>query len=347
MMDRINASIGPVVPAALWFFVACTPAPAPSTDSGSDVGFTSFTVLDSTRNLRPVQVSMWYPSSQDGSKKLTLADYSRAITVEGTAAAVTPDVAAAGARELRDYLVSLGSTPDGAGNALGMKLTAHEDARGPRSRLPVIVFALGKDESPVLHADLAETIAARGFLVVTAPTVGTRRRTTTWEAEDVFTHSADLNLALRTSAERGWGDTTRLAFLGYSYGSGAAVLLAEEHSATRGMVILDGSIAFRDRLSTFREALGRKRLTVPVLYLGARNDARQDQSLLKTIAPHAVVTLSDSTGHLDFTTLALVATQPGFEGFMRLGDDLLPAGVVYARVKEAVLEFMTKNVLRD
>jgi hypothetical protein len=33
-------------------------------------------------------------------------------------------------------------------------------------------------------------------------------------------------------------------------------------------------------------------------------------------------------GHLDFSTLAFVAARPGFEGFTRLGDDLLPPGVV-------------------
>ncbi len=272
---------------------------------------------------------------------MTLADYSRAITVEGTSTVVTPEVAAAGARELENYLVSLGATRKGAGEALGMSLSAREGVTRPQSPLPTVVFALGKDESPVMHADLAERIAARGFVVVTVPTVGTRRRATSWAPEDVLTHAADLDFALRSVARSRWSDTTRLAAIGYSYGAGAAVLVAQQHLGIRAVVILDGSIAFRDRLPTFSEALAGARITTPLLYLGARNDSRVDLSLLREIAPHAAITLSDSTGHLDFTTLTLAATRPGFESFMRLGDDLLPPGVVYRRVADSVLAFLT------
>ena len=277
---------------------------------------------------------------------MTLADYAMSITVEGTATPVTPEIAAAGAHEMVDYLMSLGATQTGAESALGVSFSARDKAPLPRSPLPLVVYALGKDESPVLHADLAERIAARGFVVVTTPTVGTRRRATSWDPEDVFTHAADLDFALRTSAARGWGDTTRMTLIGYSYGSGAAALLGERHSGTRAIVFLDGSIAFRDRLPTFRAALSGKRVSAAVLYLGARNDVRQDQSLLRSVAPQAIVALSDSTGHLDFTTLALIATRPGFTGFMRLGDNLLPAGVVYERVVRSVLEFIARNATR-
>ncbi len=332
--------------AGLSLATACSGIPRqPEPGIASGVGYTQITLVDSARSLRPIQISLWYPSRDDGgSRPMTLAEYSRAITVEGTSVAVTPDVAAAGARELEGYLASLGATREGAHDALGMTLSAREDSPRPRSPLPTVVFGLGKDESAVMHADLAELVAASGFVVVTVPTVGTRSRATSWAVEDVSTHAADLDFALRTAARGGWSDTTRLAAIGYSYGSGAAVLFAQRHRGVRGLVLLDGSITFRDRLPTFREALSGVKVTAPVLYIGARNDARVDLSLLREIAPHAAVSISDSTGHLDFTTLAIVATRPGFEGFMRLGDELLPSGVAYRRVTRSVLAFIERHL---
>lgn len=305
------------------------------------VGYTLVEVADTARNMRPIHLSIWYPSTAgDSSRRMSLADYSHAIAVEGTATRVTPELAAAGVRELEDYLVSLGATRSGAHAATRMRLRAHAGAPRPGSPLPTVVIALGKDESPVMHADLAERIAARGHVVITVPTVGTARRATSWAAEDVLTHAADLEFALRRAVRDGWSDSTRMAVVGYSYGSGAAALLAQRHGGVRAMVLLDGSIAFRDRLPTFQEALAHVRISIPVLHLAARDDARLDLSLLRKVTEQPTVAISDSTGHLDFTTLALVATRPGFEGFMRLGDDLLPPGVVYERVVMRVIEFI-------
>jgi dienelactone hydrolase len=313
----------------------------PSTLGG--VGHMLLEVVDSARGMRPIHVSVWYPSRNlDLTPRMSLADYARTIAVEGTATPVTPELAAAGVRELEDYLVSLGATREGAQAASRTRLRAHSAAPRPTSPLPTVLFALGKDESAVLHADLAERIAARGYVVITVPTVGAAQRSTSWAAQDVRTHAADLEHALRRVVRDGWTDTTRMAVVGYSYGSGAAALLAQRYRNLRGMVLLDGSIAFRDRLPTFREALADVRIGIPVLHIAARDDARLDLSLLREIARQPKVVVSDSTGHLDFTTLALVATAPGFEGFMRLGDDLLPPGVMYERISLRVVEALER-----
>lgn len=309
----------------------------PSTPEG--VGHMLLEVVDSARGMRPIHLSVWYPSrAVDSAPGMSLADYARTIAVEGTATPLTPELAAAGVREFEDYLVSLGATREGAQAASRTRLRAQNAAPRPMSPLPTVVIALGKDESAVLHADLAERIAARGYVVITVPTVGAAQRATSWAAQDVRTHAADLELALRRAVRDGWSDTTRMAVIGYSYGSGAAALLAQRHRNLRGMVLLDGSIAFRDRLSTFREALADVRISTPVLLIAARDDARLDLSLLREITRQPTVVISDSTGHLDFTTLALVATAPGFEAFMRLGNDLLPPGVMYERIALRVVE---------
>jgi len=61
------------------------------------VGYALVEIVDSTRGMRPIHISVWYPSTDsDSANGMSLADYSRTIAVEGTANRVTPRLAAAG-----------------------------------------------------------------------------------------------------------------------------------------------------------------------------------------------------------------------------------------------------------
>jgi pimeloyl-ACP methyl ester carboxylesterase len=126
----------------------------------------------------------------------------------------------------------------------------------------------------------------------------------------VQTHFADLVYLLRHVRAQRLTPFEKVGVIGYSFGSGAAVLLGASHPEVTAMVSLDGSIGFVDRLPVYEAVPGFKpsRLCTPLLHLNVAGSQRNELRAVSTseCGDRYIASFSDGN-HLDFSTLGLLA----------------------------------------
>lgn len=295
---------------------------------------------------RPIQVYLWYPATPEagdpGEKRpLTLGDLVAWLGVEGSDDELDGDRAAAGRREFIDHFISVGADPDAAERLLAIEVLSRADAAAPPGRFPVVLLAAGHDGSPILHAAQAEHLASHGYVVLGAPGLGTEQRAMAFTPADVEAQVRDLAVVREYAREIPFAEAARPAIVGFSFGSGSALLLAARDTTIRAVVSLDGSIGFRDRLAMYRSAgYAGASVDVPILHLYARNDERVDLSALREARRPPLVATIDGAGHMDFTTVALFAAREPSFSTARLGGGAVDPQSVHALVLGATLSFL-------
>lgn len=298
---------------------------------------------------RPVRLLIWRPVASEGRAALSFGQYAELVGFEARERVDSPASAAArGRREMIEYLASLGADGEKAAAALELPMLARRGAPPTPGPFPLVVLAVGKDDSPVLHAVAGEYLASHGFVVVGAPGLGAEERGMQWTAADLEAQARDLAL-VRTWARTQRGiDAKRVAIVAFSFGSGPSLLAALRDSSIGAIVSLDGSIGFADRVPIHRELPDlAARLKIPVLHLNVAGAARNDLTLLRELAADLTIAGFAGAGHLDFTSLAsLTAAAPDLV-LARLGDDTWASpGNVHAAAMGLVRTFLESHLSR-
>lgn len=300
------------------------------------VGLDTILLRDSTRaftlegvppvrlEARPVRVLIWRPTIAASERPLRYGAYAELVGFEGRDRVVPAATGATrGRREMADYLISLGADSARAALALELPMLARYGASAEPGRFPLVLLAVGKDDSPVLHAVAGEYLASHGFVVVGFPGLGADQRAMQWTAADLRAQASDLAFVLNWARSVEGVQAERVGILAFSFGSGAALVAARHDSSIVAIVSFDGSIGFADRLSVHRAL---PELTggpgdVHVLHVNVSGIPRNDLTLLREIAGDLTIVGFPGAGHLDFTTLAsLSASVPGLT-LARLGDE--------------------------
>lgn len=322
------------LPAIVCALLASVPAPAqtPPLLAGMatgphDVGFSVVRTADPSRPFgpaaapvpRPIQISLWYPTAPGhDARRMLFRHYAGHVATEGKPRPLTDEAAREGIGEYVAYHESIGAPPEALAALMETPMLAAYDAPVAAGRHPVVLFAVGKDESPVQHAVLAEYLASHGYLVASVPTMGARTREMTFDQPSVEAHARDLAFLLAYLRRHPSADAGRTGALGYSFGAGAALILAMRDPGVRAVASLDGSVGFRDRTALFEASpLFRPgRMRAPFLHLNARGLERNDPRLIDALvcAPRTVASL-DGAEHLDFGSLGAIAGAfPDFRG---------------------------------
>jgi len=272
---------------------------------------------------RPVRVTVWRPAKARSRNPLSYGGYAELVGFEGRDQVDPAAAAARGRRELAEYLISLGADSAAAALSLQLPMLAGYGASAEPGRFPLVLLAVGKDDSPVLHAVAGEYLASHGFVVVGFPGLGADQRVMQWTAADLRAQASDLAFMLNWARSVEGVQVERVGILAFSFGSGAALVAARHDSSIVAIVSFDGSIGFADRLSVHRAL---PELTggpgdVHVLHVNVSGIPRNDLTLLREIAGDLTIVGFPGAGHLDFTTLAsLSASVPGLT-LARLGDE--------------------------
>jgi hypothetical protein len=289
--------------------------PAPSRPVGfrvdrlSDPARPFVPVQGGERGPRPVQAYVWYPAADPCPDPMVWGDVVEWVGVESSHARLDATRAEAGRSEFVAWMGSLGADTSAARQGLWFPLRACAGAAPDSGPNPLVLLTVGRDDSPAMHALLAEALAADGWVVLSAPGLGARERPMQFDAADIEAQVADLEALAAHAASLRFVDPLRPAVVGFSYGGGSAILYAMADTTVSAVVSLDGSIGFADRAPSYVSvpAWRPDHIAAPVLHLRAPDEDRMDLSALESLAAPVQVETVEGATHQDFTTLGPVS----------------------------------------
>ena len=266
----------------------------------------------STTHPRPMRIYVWYPAARAG-QHMRFGRY---------AALADDDVwPAAVAGNLRDRLKYSGqplarSLPPAAFTALLQRpVLAVENAAPAKARFPLIVIGQGIwFESPLALAALSEYLAGRGFVVATAPLVGTASPIVKVDRQDLETEVRDMEFVIARARRLSFVNPETLGVLGFDLGGMAGLILTMRNPDVDAFVSLGSDILFDhpSGLPKIAADYNPRALRVPWLhttpaFLATRPTGSKSESLFDQAAyAERFLLVPDGIAHADFTSYALV-----------------------------------------
>jgi dienelactone hydrolase len=177
------------------------------------------------------------------------------------------------------------ATPERVRALLDAPARAARGAGAAGKRAPLVLVASGRNAPAYLHAELAEALAAQGF-VVAVPTAAPSPEPFAQAAERLV---PDLERALERLKSEPDVDDSRVGFVGWSVGGVALAAVAAERPEVKAMVSLDSGLAY-DYGPELLARLAPRAFTaqVPLLHVDARGPARylvpREESYLRSRA---------------------------------------------------------------
>ena len=286
-------------------------------------------------HARPVRVYLWYPATAARrAPPLRFGRYAELADDD-----IWPAAIAGEARErLRFANGPLARSLSSADFAalLARPMRAVENAEPLPGPFPLLVFGLGLYyESPVTFAAFAEYLAGAGFVVATAPVVGSDVAIAKVDGQDLETHVRDLELVIARARALPFVHSNRLGVIGFDVGGMAGLVLTMRNRDVDAFVSLDAGIQYPHESGQPRAAPHYDALALRVPWLHAANLAdgppRPAEKSLFDEAVHSdrYWLRAPELGHADFTSYALVEGRGTVPGYWAAAT---PAGVAGHRV---------------
>ena len=261
---------------------------------------------------RPIRTYIWYPATTTRAEPIRFGRYAELADDD-----IWPEAIAGDLRQRLKFANgplarSLSETSYAA--LLARPMRAVENAAPLAGPFPLIVIALGLYyESPITFATTAEYLAGRGFVVATAPLVGTHTALVRLVVEDLETQVRDLELVIARARQFSFVDPERLGVMGFDQGGMAGVVLAMRNRDVDAFVSLDSGIQYPHASGLPRSSphYDPHALRVPWLHAASRADGPPRTDGAKSLFDEAVhserywLRIRD-LGHADFTSYGLV-----------------------------------------
>jgi dienelactone hydrolase len=230
-------------------------------------------------------------------------------------------------------------------------MRAVENAEPLNGPFALIVIGLGLYyESPITFSTTAEYLAGHGFVVATAPFVGTHVAVVKLDAQDLETQVRDLEFVIGRARQFAYVDSERLGVLGFDLGGMAGLVLTMRNRDVDAFVSLDSGIQVPHpsglpRSSTSYDPLA---LRVPWLHIAhPRNDQLAPGAQAKPLFDEVVHSnrywlKTAALGHADYTSYALVEGRGAAANYW---EPVTPARVAAHRaVADYVLQFFSAQL---
>jgi dienelactone hydrolase len=284
-------------------------------------------------HARPIRTYLWYPAEAAGrAQPLRFGRYAQLTDDDVWPAEISGEL-----RERLKYangpLARSMSAADYAA-LLARSMRAVENAEPLAGPFPLLVIGLGLYyESPITFASTAEYLAGRGFVVATAPLVGTQIAIGRLTVPDLETQIRDLEFVIARARQHSFVDAERLGVMGFDQGGMAGVVLTMRNRDVDAFVSLDSGIQYPHesglpRSSPSYDALA---LRVPWLHAANRGDGPPPAADPKSLFDEAVHSdrswlRTPSLGHADFTSYALVEGRGAAASYWEPATPLRAAG---------------------
>ena len=296
---------------------------------------------------RPLQFNIWYPAvKNDSMARMPYVEYVGWIGLIGRKGPLDDEIRNAGKSEFYRYFMSKGVPKEKLDLLLKMPTAVGRNAVEERGPFPVVLFAPGIGESPIMHTILCEVLASHGYLVLAIPSMGWSSREMRFTGSCVEAQMRDLEQAIAWLRDDPHADIRRLGIVGFSLGSCAAILLPMRNTEISAVASLDGSIGFRDRLSLVKSSpfFDPSVFTVPLLHVNVKGNKRNDTAVIDSMkhSMRYIVGIKGIT-HINFTSLGMIAgIVPGF--WKSVERNALPG---YETICRYTLDFLNVHVKRE
>ena len=291
---------------------------------------------------RPIRTYLWYPAETTRAQPMRFGRYAELADDD-----IWPKEIAGDLRQRLQFANgplarSLSETSYAA--LLARPMRAVENAAPLAGPFPLIVIGLGLYyESPVTFATTAEYLAGRGFVVATAPLVGTHIALVKLDVADLETQIRDLELVIARARQFSFVDPERLGVMGFDMGGMAGVVLAMRNRDVDAFVSLDSGIQYPHVSGLPRSSPHYDPLALGVPWLNAARASDQPPAVgAQSLFDEAVhserywLRVQDS-GHADYTSYALVEDRGEVAGYWSAATPARSA--TYRAVAEYVLHF--------
>lgn len=214
------------------------------------VGFTHHTTFDSSRtynrifdwtnksSLRPIPISIWYPSNESPSDSpLTVLDYMRILKEEEEWEHL-PD----------EQILNWFYYPNTVSNRnhLTKMTTAFSQLKPASGKFPIIIYAPSYQASSIENFALCEFLASHGYVIISSPSRGTENRFFEGGTEkDMETQARDIEFLIEVSNQLQFADQGKISTMGFSFGGLSQVLAKMRDNRIKAIVSLDGSIKYQ------------------------------------------------------------------------------------------------------
>ena len=306
---------------------------------------------DASPHARPIRIYVWYPAA-GGAKPMRFGRYAALADDDIWPADISGRMHDVLKFSRRPLARSLDSSAYEA--LLQRPVRAAENAKAAAGRFPLLVVGLGLYyESPITFALLNEYLAGRGFVVVTAPLVGTNSPLVRIDAQDLETQVRDLEFAVARVRQLPFVDDARLGVLGFDMGGMSGLIFAMRHPDAGAFASLGSGIIYPhpSGLPQASPSYDPAALTMPWLHVTPPEIIRRPQdpsakSLFDTaVHSNRFLLVTDSMDEVDVTSYALVAGRRAVPGFWR--DPKPGVARRYVIVAEYVAHFFAAFVRAD
>ena len=217
-------------------------------------GFRSLQLKDTTRtykpnmelsdnlHYRPVDLDIWYPSSEKKGKALKFGDLfslfeQRAVNYQDNQdySGITNELA-------RFYVSELGVGADGQ-KLLNITTNSFPDLEPSIKKHPVIIYMAGFNGMGFENYKILEKLAQSGFLVVSIWSVGRYPGDMTNRKEDMFEQVYDAEFAIRYLKQNNSfsADFNTIGVVGCSWGGISSAVFLDRNPKAKAFVSLDGT----------------------------------------------------------------------------------------------------------